>query len=70
MLSDYHLDLHITNLQTHIDITQVLTEINQHLAVALPHVLWHSQDTGHIVIQERVLLLHKRRSSLASAHIT
>lgn len=35
----------------------VLTEVNQHLSVALPHVLWHGEDTGDIVVQERVLLL-------------
>lgn len=29
-----------------------LTEINEHLAVALPHVLRHSKDTGHIVVEE------------------
>lgn len=52
MLLDYHLDLQIIELQTPTEITQVLTEINEHLAVALPHVLWHSQDTGNIVIQE------------------
>lgn len=29
-----------------------LTEINEHLAVALPHVLRHSKDTGYIVVEE------------------
>ncbi len=54
-----------TGWQVCIHITQVLTEVNQHLAVALPHVLWHSQDTGHIVIQERVLLLHKTEKQVS-----
>lgn len=29
-----------------------LTEIDEHLAIALPHVLRHSKDTGHIVVEE------------------
>lgn len=41
----------------------VLTEVYEHLAVALPHVLRHGEDAGHIVVQERVLLLHKERIS-------
>ena len=35
----------------------LLTEVDEHLAVALPHVLRHGQDTGHVVVEERVLLL-------------
>lgn len=33
------------------------TEVNEHLAKALPHVLWHRQDTGYIVVEEGILLL-------------
>lgn len=33
------------------------TEVNEHLAKALPHVLRHCQDTGDIVVEERILLL-------------
>ena len=29
-----------------------LTEINEHLAIALSHVLRHGKDTGHIVVEE------------------
>lgn len=36
----------------------VLTEVNEHLAEALSHVLWHCQDTGDIVVEEGILLLH------------
>lgn len=35
----------------------ILTEVNEHLAIALPHVLGHCQDTRDIVIEKRVLLL-------------
>lgn len=35
----------------------VLTEVNQHLAITLPHILRHSEDTGHVVVEEGVLLL-------------
>lgn len=35
----------------------VLTEVYKHLAVALPHVLRHGEDAGHVVVQKRVLLL-------------
>lgn len=34
-----------------------LTEVDEHLAVTLPHVLGHGEDAGHVVVQERVLLL-------------
>lgn len=34
-----------------------LTEVDEHLAVALPHVLRHGEDAGHVVVQEGVLLL-------------
>lgn len=36
----------------------VLTEVNEHLAEALSHVLWHCQDTGDVVVEEGILLLH------------
>lgn len=42
----------ITNIHEHIH-----TEVNEHLAKALPHVLRHRQDTGNIVVEERVLFL-------------
>lgn len=42
----------------------VLTEVNEHLSVALPHVLRHGEDAGHVVVQERVLLLWKERKLL------
>lgn len=42
----------------------VLTEVDEHLAIALPHVLWHSEDAGHVVVQERVLLLQKENQSM------
>lgn len=32
--------------------SSALTEINQHLAITLPHILWHGQDAGDIVVQE------------------
>lgn len=35
-----------------------LTEINQHLAITLPHILWHGQDAGDIVVQEWILFLN------------
>ena len=35
----------------------ILTEVNEHLAKALPHVLWHRQDTGYVVVKEGILLL-------------
>lgn len=41
-----------------------LTEVYEHLAVALPHVLWHGEDAGHVVVQERVLLLQKKNKSV------
>lgn len=34
-----------------------LTEVNKHLAKALPHVLRHCQDARHIVVEEGILLL-------------
>lgn len=37
----------------------VLTEVYKHLAVTLPHVLWHGEDAGHVVVQEGILLLQK-----------
>lgn len=30
----------------------VLTEVYEHLAVTLPHVLRHGEDAGHIIVQE------------------
>lgn len=36
----------------------VLTEVNEHLAEALSHVLWHCQDTGDVVVEEGIFLLH------------
>lgn len=42
----------------------VLTEVYEHLAVALPHVLRHGEDAGHVVVQERVLLLQKENKSV------
>lgn len=41
----------------------ILTEVYEHLAVTLPHVLWHSEDAGHVVVQERVLLLQKDKNN-------
>lgn len=38
----------------------VLTEVDQHLAVALPHVLWHGENAGDVVVQERVFLLQNK----------
>lgn len=29
-----------------------LTEINEHLAIALSHVLRHGKDTGYIIVEE------------------
>lgn len=29
-----------------------LTEINEHLAIALSHVLRHGKDTGYIVVEK------------------
>lgn len=29
-----------------------LTEINEHLAIALSHVLRHGKDTGYVVVEE------------------
>ena len=43
---------------------KTLTEVYEHLAVALPHVLWHGEDAGHVVVQERVLLLQKKNKSV------
>lgn len=42
-----------------------LTEINEHLAIALPHVLRHSKDTGYIVVEEWILLLKSRTNRWA-----
>ena len=36
---------------------RVLTEVNDHLAVAAPHVRRQGKDTGHVVVEERLLLL-------------
>ena len=33
------------------------TEVNEHLAKALPHVLRHREDARHVVVQEGVLFL-------------
>lgn len=35
----------------------VLTEVYEHLAVTLPHVLRHGEDAGYVVVQEGVFLL-------------
>lgn len=37
-----------------------LTEIDEHLAITLSHVLRHGKDTGHVVVEERVLFLKSR----------
>lgn len=37
-----------------------LTEINEHLAITLSHVLRHGKDTGYVVVEERVLFLKSR----------
>lgn len=42
----------------------VLTEVYKHLAVTLPHVLWHGEDAGHVVVQEGILLLQKNTEQL------
>ena len=34
-----------------------LTEVYEHLAIALPDVLGHDQDAGEVVVLRRVLLL-------------
>ncbi len=47
-----------------IHLVSVLTKVYEHLAVALPHVLWHGEDAGHVVVQERVLLLQKENKSI------
>ena len=38
-----------------------LTEVYEHLAVALPGVLGHDQDAGEVVVLSRVLLLGEGR---------
>lgn len=38
-----------------------LTEVNEHFAVALSHVLGHGQDAGHVVVEEGILLLETSR---------
>lgn len=48
---------------------RVLTEVDEHLAVALPHVLRHRQDAGHVVIQERVLLLHEVKTGFVNLRV-
>lgn len=48
----------------YIIINSVHTKVNKHLAEALPHVLWHRQDAGNIVVKERVLLLKQERNIL------
>lgn len=30
----------------------VLTKVDEHFAIALPHILRHGEDAGHIVVQE------------------
>lgn len=41
---------------------RALTEVDEHLAVTLPHVLRHGEDAGHVVVQEGVLLLRREKS--------
>lgn len=48
----------------------VLTEVYEHLAVALPHVLRHGEDAGHVVVQERVLLLQKENKFVNTDGLT
>lgn len=48
-----------THTEEHTHSLPVLTEVYEHLAIALPHVLWHGEDAGNVVVQERVLLLWK-----------
>lgn len=48
-----------THREEHTHWASVLTKVYEHLAVALPHVLWHGEDAGHVVVQERVLLLQR-----------
>ena len=36
-----------------------LTKVNKHLAVAFPHVRRCGEYTGHIVVEERLLLLRE-----------
>lgn len=38
----------------------VLTEVYEHLAVALPHVLRHGENAGDVVVQEGVFLLQNK----------
>ena len=40
-----------------------LTEVDEHLAVALPHVLRHGEDARHVVVQEGILLLQKENQA-------
>ena len=39
------------------------TEVDEHLAEALPHVLRHGQDARHVVVQEGVLLLQQNKTN-------
>lgn len=48
----------VTDLQWHSRDKNRLTEVDQHLAKALSHVLWHCQDTGDVVVEEGIFLLH------------
>lgn len=44
--------LHIVRACATYDLAVLLTEINEHLAIALSHVLRHGKDTGYIVVEE------------------
>lgn len=54
--------------QCEIQCVSVLTEVYEHLAITLPHILWHSEDAGHIVVQERVLLLQEEISTINTTY--
>ena len=52
--------LHIVRACATYDLAVLLTEINEHLAIALSHVLRHGKDTGYIVVEEWILFLKSR----------
>lgn len=41
-----------------------LTEIDEHLAIALSHVLRHGEDTRHVVVEEWILFLQSRAKQM------
>lgn len=47
------------------DLAVSLTEINEHLAISLSHVLRHGKDTGYIVVEEWILFLKSRANRWA-----